>query len=106
MRRWLERAASRSMVLPLSGLLMMWAVGCTESDPPGGSGRRGFGQCPAMTYKEMRETCNAALSRCLETGIQGIQGEKYKHSQCLACANVCMQEGGVWPSQALGKPCK
>jgi hypothetical protein len=40
-----------------------------------------------------------------KTAVQGIDGPLYKHSQCVACRDVCMQNKGVWPSEASGKPC-
>jgi hypothetical protein len=102
--RWTGHVARRSLPALLAGLSLGWAAGCIGDGNPE-DGRRGTGQCPALTYEEQREVCNEALTRCLHTHIQGISSGRKKHSHCMACADRCMQQQGVWPAKYLGKPC-
>jgi hypothetical protein len=91
----------------LGGLLLGLAVaGCTGERDFGGGGQDGSGQCPALSPQEITKTCNEAFTQCLGTSIQGIRGEKYKHSHCVNCRNVCMRQSGAWPAQVEGTPCQ
>lgn len=102
--RWPGHFARRGISVLLVGLPLGWAAGCTGDNDAGG-GKGGAGQCPALTYEEQREVCNEALTRCLNTRLQGIASGRKKHSHCMACADRCMQQEGAWPAKYLGKPC-
>ncbi|WP_375771256.1 hypothetical protein NR798_10260 [Archangium gephyra] len=58
-----------------------------------------------LSWQEFKKICYAKYTGCLDTAVQGIDGPLYKHSQCVACRDVCMQNKGAWPSEANGKPC-
>jgi len=54
---------------------------------------------------EKGAACDEMFTACLETGIAGIREPLYRHSQCHACRDVCVQNGGAWSATANGKPC-
>jgi hypothetical protein len=93
--------------LLLGGLLLSFGAACTSDNEDSRSGDKGGTEpCPPLIYKEMKDICHKAFTECLETPIQSIWGEKFNHSQCINCRNVCMQERGIWPTQADGLPCQ
>lgn len=95
----------RTMAIPI----VMLSAGCTESGEPPGSGGGGVaGQCPApRSYKEIKERCNEAFTKCLESRIQSIRSETMGHSLCHICRDECMQNQGEWPDfLADGRPCR
>ena len=100
----MERPGLATPFLSLLGLLGLAIAGCT-GERDSGEGQGGSGQCPALSPQEMTQLCNEAFTQCLGTTIQGIRGEKYKHSHCVNCRNVCMRQSGVWPTQVEGTPC-
>ncbi len=99
-------ATRSSFISVLGGLLLgLAAAGCTGERDFGGGGQGGSGQCPVLSYEEMKEVCHQAFTDCLHTGIQSIPSGRSKHSQCVYCRDLCMQAGGVWPKRAQGGPC-
>lgn len=50
-------------------------------------------------------SCDDHFTKCLDTDVADIPGPLWGHSQCHACRDVCVQNGGVWPSKANGKRC-
>lgn len=58
-----------------------------------------------LSWQEFKKICYEKYTGCLETAVQGIDGPLYKHSQCVACRDLCMQKKGAWPSEANGMPC-
>jgi hypothetical protein len=104
---WPTHVARPGCFLLLGGLLLIWGAGCTsDNDDSRGGGKGSAEQCPPLTSQEVKDLCNKAFTDCLETPIQSIWGEKFNHSQCINCRNVCTQEGGIWPAQADGLPCQ
>lgn len=58
-----------------------------------------------MTWQEIKKNCDEGFTRCLDTAVQSQRGPLYKHSQCAACRDVCVQNKGVWPAEANEKAC-
>lgn len=88
---------------------VMLVAGCTEAGGPPGTGGGGTElQCPQpLSYKEIRERCNEAFSKCLESRIQSIPSRTHGHSLCHVCQDVCMQNQGEWPEVLDdGRPCR
>lgn len=105
--RWSKLSARPSFLSSLLGglLLGLVAAACTGDQDFGNRGKGGSGQCPALSYEEMKEVCHQAFTDCLHTHIQSIPSGRSKHSQCVFCRDLCMQAGGVWPNRAHGGQC-
>jgi len=95
-RSGLERRGLHFLAKPI-----IWATvagGSSLDDPPGG------GQC--LPFEEAQKKCGEAFTACLGTRIQSIRSGTAGHSQCHTCRDLCMQNGGIWPDKALGRPCR
>ena len=82
--------ALRRHTLPslLSAGVCLLLVACTSKDD-----WQDIGDCPVpLTNAEIKQRCNAAFNRCLETRIQGIESETWGHSLCPICMDVCLQQ--------------
>jgi hypothetical protein len=93
----------------LATTLVILSTGCTEpGDPPGSGGSGVAGQCPApLSYKQIKEQCNEAFTKCLGSRIQSIRSETMGHSLCHICRDECMQNQGEWPDFLDdGRPCR
>lgn len=88
--------------------LVMLTTSCTEpGDPPGSGGGGNAGQCvPELSYREKKRRCDEQFSNCLDSHIQSIWSDRFGHSQCWPCKDVCMQSNGVWPDTFDGRPCR
>ena len=88
----------RGLILTCAAALGL-ASGCTSlGDPPE------IGQC--LPYPEVKKQCDEAFTKCLDSKIQSIPGDKTGHSQCYPCRDLCLRSNGVWPGSALNKPCR
>lgn len=96
-RPWMSFAAGLQFVVRI--VLLSVTVGCSSlDDPPGG------GQC--LPHSEEQAQCDQAFTKCLGSKIQSIPSGTSGHSQCHTCRDLCMQNGGIWPDKALGRPCR
>jgi hypothetical protein len=99
--RYLTRPGPGRQGPHLLAKLITWGLvaGCSSlDDPPEG------GQC--LPFAEAQKKCDEAFTACLGTRIQSIRGGTAGHSQCHTCRDLCMQNGGSWPDQAMGRRCR
>lgn len=87
----------------LSAGVCLLLVACPSKDD-----WQDIGDCPVpSSNEEIKQRCNAAFNRCLETRIQGIESETWGHSLCPIYRDMCMQQKGVWPDKLWdGRPCQ
>src|SRR5262249_26793720 len=55
---------------------------------------------------EKGDSCDELFTGFLGPRVPSPAGPLARHSQCHACRDVCVQEGGVWPEVANEKPCR
>ena len=90
-------------------ILVLMAAGCTELGelPERGGGTGNAIQCvPELPYHEKKKRCDNQFKLCLDSHIQRIWSDRFGHSQCWPCKDVCMQSNGNWPDTFDGKPCR
>lgn len=90
----------------ISGVMVV--TGCTElGELPERGGAGNAIQCvPELPYQEKKKRCDEQFKLCLDSHIQSIWSDRFGHSQCWPCKDVCMQSNGKWPDTFDGKPCR